>query len=98
MYDREIQKLLGLSALCRFVTHESGDRSVHIPVCPVAFSIYLQMRCAMREAFSVKLERAAERWEAHSIRCNKDEFRHGLTLLDMAAVTALQQYRRNYYF
>ena len=47
MYDRELQQVLGLAALCRFVIHGSDNRSVHLPVCPVQFALYLKVCCAL---------------------------------------------------
>ena len=47
VYDKELQTLLGLGSLCRFVLNRTDARSVCLAVCPVQFVMYLNLRCAL---------------------------------------------------
>src|SRR5207244_7421163 len=62
MYDRELQQMLGLSALCRFVIHGSDNRPVHLPVNPVQFALYLKARCLLKSGIKRDYQRAYDQF------------------------------------
>ncbi len=66
MYDRELQQMLGLSALCRFVIHGSDNGTVHIPVCPVQFALYLKARCSFEPSLDLDDERTDDEFFEHN--------------------------------
>ncbi len=90
MYDRELQQMLGLSALCRLVLHGADNRSVHIPICPVQFAHYFKARCLFEQSLHPDDERSDDEYLEHNfyIYTERTYFSFGSLCLTNALRTA----------
>jgi len=72
-YDAEIQRVLGFYALCSFVSDAERSRDVYLGICPIQFSIYLKIRCALDQGRSSEFEKLKRDWKRHGDRCSSDK-------------------------
>ena len=87
VYDKELQALLGLCSLCRFVSNRTDARSVCLAVCPVKFVLYLKLRCAHDQRCWADVRQSASEYDAHVEQCGasliNDRFTHEIFLFSL---------------
>jgi len=73
IYDTEVQTLIGFYSLCSYVLNRKGSREVYLSVCPIHFSIYLKLRCAIDNDRMSDLGGLKTEWIYHLKECTTDK-------------------------